>query len=108
MMYEMLSGELPFEGQRPLDVLAAKIRREPPRFEERVPGLIVDPLLEAFCRKLLARVPDARFATARQALTVLELLATDPAAAKVMLGFMDVEKALAVVSLPVLPSRRGR
>jgi serine/threonine-protein kinase len=108
MMYEMISGELPFEGQRPLDVLAAKIRREPPRFEERVPGLLVDPLLEAFCRKLLARRQDDRFATARHALTVLELLATDPATAKVMLGIMDVEKAMAVVSLPNPPPRRGR
>jgi serine/threonine-protein kinase len=109
MMFEMLSGVLPFEGIRPLDVLTAKIRREPPRIEARAPGLIVDPLLETFCLKLMARVPDARFATARHALTVLELLATDPAAAKVKLGIMDTEKAISVVSLPEPPPpRRGR
>jgi serine/threonine protein kinase len=109
IMYEMLSGELPFEGQRPLDILGQKIRKEPPRFEERVPGLIVDVLLEAFCRKLLARVPDQRFATARAALTALDLIATDRGAAQVSLGIMDVEKAIDLISLPRPGApRRGR
>ena len=111
MMYEMLTGVLPFEAPRPVELLTIKIRREPPRFEERVPGLIVDPLLERFCLKLMARVPDQRFGTARHALTVLDALETDRAAAGVMLGIIDIEKAVAVVSLPPprpVPPRRGR
>jgi serine/threonine protein kinase len=106
IMYEMLSGVLPFEAPRPIELLATKIRHQPPRFEDRAPGLIVDPLLERFCLKLLARFRDDRFQTARHALTVLELLATDVGAAKVMLGIMDVDRAMSVISLPPPPPRK--
>jgi serine/threonine protein kinase len=105
MMYEMLSAELPFDG-RPADVMTAKLKREPPRLEERVPGLLVDPLLERFCMKLFARHADQRFQTARHALKTLELIATDRAAAGLDLGEMDTKKALELISLPSLPSKR--
>jgi hypothetical protein len=71
-----------------------------------VPGLIVDPLIARLCYKLLARDPNQRFATAREALTALDLIATDRAAADVALGIMDTAKAVAIVSLPPPPSRR--
>ncbi len=103
IMFEMLAGTLPFDAARPIEVLGIKMRRDAPRIDERVPGLIVDPLLERFCLKLMARVADDRFETAREALTVLDLIATDRAAAGLQLGIMDVEKALAVVSLPSHP-----
>lgn len=109
IMFEMLTGALPFAGPRPIEILGVKVREDPPRFHDRAPDVIVDPVLEAFCLKLIARVPDDRFATSRHALTVLELLASDRAAAGVILGIMDVEKATAVVSLPPPPGqRRGR
>ena len=103
MVYEMIAGVPPFDG-RPMDVLAAKLKRDPPPFADRVPDLIVDPLLERFCTKLMARKLADRFTTARQALHVLKLLETDPAAAGPALGIMDVEKATAVVSL--VPPKR--
>jgi serine/threonine-protein kinase len=98
MVYEMIAGVLPFEG-RPIDVLAAKLKRSPPSFADRVPDLIVDPLLERFCRKLMDRDLAHRFGSARHALHVLKLLETDPDNAGPALGIMDVQKALAVVSL---------
>jgi len=101
MMYEMLAGTLPFAAPKPIELLATKIRKNAPPFEERVPGLIVDPLLERFCLKLMARAADDRFGTAREALSILALIGTDRSSAGVMLGIMDVEKAMAVVSLPV-------
>ena len=104
MVYEMIAGVPPFEGAR-LDLLGSKLKCDPPPFAERVPSLIVDPLLERFCHKLLARELDRRFQTAREALNVLKLIETEPAAAGVALGIMDVEKALAVVSLPPPPRR---
>ena len=99
MTYEMLSGVLPFQG-KPLAMLSASLKRDPPPMSERVPGLIVDPLHEAFCRKLMARDLDRRFGSARHALDVLALIETDPQAAGPALGIMDVGRALAVVSLP--------
>lgn len=103
IMYEMLSGVLPFDG-RPLDVLAAALKRDPPPISARVPHLILaEPLLERFCQKLMARDLSRRFSSARHALDVLRLVQTDREAARPALGIMDVERALAVVSLPPPP-----
>jgi serine/threonine-protein kinase len=98
IVYEMLCGELPFKGSA-LDIAIANINKDAPPMAERVPGLIVEPLLEAFCKKLVARKLAQRFASARAALDVLELVVSDPAAAGPALGIMDLEKALATVSL---------
>ncbi len=102
MVYEMLAGVLPFEG-RPLEILAASLKRDAPSIATRVPGLVPDPMLELFCRKLMARDVARRFTSARHALEVLALYETDPEAARLSLGIMDVPKALAVVSLPPPP-----
>jgi len=99
MVYEMIAGMPPFEG-RPLDVLTAKLKRDPPPFVHRVPNLIVEPLLELFCSKLMARDLAQRFSSARHALHVLKLLETDPKSAGPALGIMDIAKALALISLP--------
>ncbi len=99
MMFEMLSGVPAFEGKA-LDVLTAKLKRDVPAIADRVPSLIVDPLLERFCRKLVTRDREKRFTSARHALMVLEMITSDRASAAAALGIMDVEKALAVVSLP--------
>ena len=106
MMYEMLSGVLPFEG-RPLDILAASLKRDPPPIATRVPGLILaEPLYELFCRKLMARDLPKRFSSARHALDVLKSIKTDPDSARPALGLMDIKRAIAVVSLPPPPSKR--
>ncbi len=99
IVYEMLAGKLPFQGSA-IDIAIANINKDPPPIATRAPGVLVDPLLEAFCRKLMARRLEARFASARDAIEVLELIATDPKSAGPRLGLMDVAKALAVVSLP--------
>jgi serine/threonine-protein kinase len=103
MMYEMLAGVLPFEG-RPLDILAASLKRDPPAIAARVPGLILaEPLLELFCRKLMSRDLPKRFSSARHALDVLKQIQTDPESARPALGLMDIKRAIAVVSLPPPP-----
>ena len=70
IMYEMLSGSIPFHG-RAVEILDQKLKHDPPTFEEHVPDRWIDPLVEAFCRTLLAREPRARFQTARHALDAL-------------------------------------
>ena len=99
MVYEMFAGVMPFEG-KPLDILTANLKKDPPPFARRVPGLIVDPLHEALCTRLMARDLRKRFSSARHALDVLDLIERDPDTAALMLGRMDVARALAVVSLP--------
>jgi eukaryotic-like serine/threonine-protein kinase len=101
--WEMLAGTLPFDGKRAIQLLEASLRRDPPPFAERVSGLLVEPMHERYVRKLLARDRPLRFASARHALDVLTLMLKDPEAAGPSLGIMNVERALAVVSLPDLP-----
>jgi serine/threonine protein kinase len=99
MVYEMLAGVPPFEGTA-LEIAVANISSDPPAIAERVPGVVADPFLEAFARKLMARNLSARLATAHEALEVLELADRDRDLALLRLGGIDIDKALAVIALP--------
>ncbi len=57
--YELLTGRMPFDGSG-VDVVQAYVHDEIPAMAARVPGLLVDPLLEAFTRRLLAKRPEER------------------------------------------------
>src|SRR5690606_24047598 len=65
LMYEMLSGALPFMGA-PMDIVRQNMETDPPRIDERVPGLRVNPQLEALARRLMARRPQDRFQSAAE------------------------------------------
>jgi serine/threonine-protein kinase len=85
MIYEMLSGKLPFDGTG-AEVARANLLLDPPLISERVPYLEVDPLLEAFARRLMAKKRDLRPATAKIARDLLDLIGKDRAAAAAALG----------------------
>src|SRR5690606_33743611 len=71
ILYEMLSGVMPFSGtQRQL--AAQNLAVPVPPIAERVPGLAVDPALEAVAHKLMAKRPDDRFPDAAAVLEALE------------------------------------
>ncbi|MGE0549472.1 MAG: protein kinase [Kofleriaceae bacterium] len=76
MVYEMLSGKLPFDGNGAA-VARANLMLDPPAIAMRVPGLVVDPLLEAFARHLMAKQREARPETARAARELLDLIGKD-------------------------------
>ena len=99
IVYEMLTGKLPFEGSA-IDIALANIGKDPPVMAQRAPGVTIDPLLERFTRKLMARRLAERFGSAREAKVVLDQIASDRVAAGLALGIMDVARALNVVSLP--------
>jgi serine/threonine-protein kinase len=83
MAYEMLAGRSPFDGTG-VELAIANITQDPPAILERS-GAIVDPLLEAFARRLMARRLADRFQSARAALDVLELIESHPDAAREIL-----------------------
>jgi serine/threonine protein kinase len=85
VVYEMLSGRLPFDGSG-AEVARANLLVEPPPIIERVPYLEVDPLLEAFARRLMAKKRSARPATAKAARELLDLIDRDRPAAALALG----------------------
>jgi len=98
MLYEMLAGIAPFWGTA-MEVAVAKMDKDPPPITERAPGVAVDRVLEAYLQHLIARRPDDRFPTARAARELLELYARDRLAAASVLGVIDIERALSIVSL---------
>jgi serine/threonine protein kinase len=83
MTYEMLAGRSPFDGTG-VELAIANITQDPPAICERS-GVTVDPLLEAFARRLMARRVRDRFPSARAALDVLELIEAHPEAAREIL-----------------------
>lgn len=73
MVYEMLAGVAPFEGSG-VEVMMQNISCDAPSIATRT-GRAVDPMLEAFARKLMARSVEERFASATDALAALEQIA---------------------------------
>jgi len=68
MLYEILAGKPPFQGDNPLEVMTKKVTGEVPR-PSSVRRLAVRPgldrTIEAICLKALSREPEGRYPTAR-------------------------------------------
>lgn len=71
VLYQMLAGERPFGGT-PMMVAIQNLTLSAPRIAERVPGIEVDPRLEAIALKLMQRDPAMRFQTATEVLAALD------------------------------------
>jgi hypothetical protein len=85
IIYEMLAGTLPFEGT-PAQVARMHLNVDPPPVAVRVPGLAVDPLLEALAMRLMAKHPSDRPSSARAVADLVQLIRTDRAAASRVLA----------------------
>ncbi len=104
MVYEMLAGVQPFGGCG-VDVILANVSRDPPPIRNRAPGVPVDPLLEDFARRLMARDLADRFPSARAALEALALIERDREAASEAFGLvteMDLADTAPSIPIPVL------
>jgi hypothetical protein len=110
VMYELLSGALPFEGSG-AEVARANLLMDPPPMAERAPGLVVAPQLEAFVRRLMARNRDERPASARAArdeLDAIERALTKPKTLpEVLVDPLGPTGAHAPIDEVVAPSRRA-
>ncbi len=81
MLFERLTGELPFPGTRALEVVRRIACEEAPRASARAPGIDAD--LEAVCARALERNPAARYADGREFAAELRAwLAGRPVAAR--------------------------
>jgi serine/threonine-protein kinase len=83
--FEMLTGRSPYEGDG-VDVARANLLLDTPVMSERVPGLVVDPLLEAFTRKMMMKSRDDRPDSAADARELIDLIEHDRHAAAAALG----------------------
>jgi len=81
LVFEVLTGHVPFNGESPMDVLLKHMTAEPPRASEVCPG--VPAQLDEPIRRMLAKEPSARPASVGEA---LESLVTAGNAAGVLVG----------------------
>jgi eukaryotic-like serine/threonine-protein kinase len=75
LLFEMLSGRRPFEGE-PLAMIRARREHDAPRLGQVVSGAKVTPALESCLARALARRPADRFATCEQLGAALSALST--------------------------------
>jgi serine/threonine-protein kinase len=66
MLYEMLTGKLPFSGRATMDVMLAHATEAPPSFGEAGVADIIAPAVEAVVLDCLAKLPADRPQTARE------------------------------------------
>jgi eukaryotic-like serine/threonine-protein kinase len=66
MLYELLTGTVPFTGATPLNVLTAHLTMPPPPPSSKDPNKRIPPALEAVVLHAIAKDPAARYATASE------------------------------------------
>lgn len=64
IMYEMLTGSLPFQAPTPTDLARLHVEGEPPSLSEMIPE--ISPTLEQILKKVLSKEPSQRYRTADQ------------------------------------------
>ena len=64
VMYELLTGRVPFEAETLMGIALKHVNEPPERPSARAPG--VNPLLEAICLKAISKKPVERYQTARE------------------------------------------
>jgi serine/threonine protein kinase len=72
MLYEMLAGARPFDGDSPVSILVKHINEAPAPFAQRPAAVGVGPALESVVMRALAKRREDRFASAREMRTALE------------------------------------
>jgi len=98
ILYEMLTGQLPFSGCSTMDMLLAHATEEPPPFAHFAPGLKVPPLAEHLVLTCLAKNPDERPGTARELAQRYEAGLTADTNT-----LSEAGRGPATVSVPVMP-----
>jgi serine/threonine-protein kinase len=64
IFYELITGKLPFDATKPVDIMRAHVQQEPLPLTGRAAGRSFSDALEQVVRKALAKKRDDRYATA--------------------------------------------
>lgn len=72
VLYRMLAGAVPFQGQNPMGTVILHITEPYPPIAQTNPDVRVDPALEDIVRKAMAKSPDDRFQDAAAMARALE------------------------------------
>jgi hypothetical protein len=100
LLYQMLTGELPWSARRPQDLMDQILRQSPP--SPRIIRPEIDAELEGIVRRALEKLPERRYQTPAELLAALQTVARNLAA---IVG--DAEFASYIQAHPAtLPTRR--
>lgn len=99
MLYEMLAGRRPFDGETPSDVLAAILMKEPKPLEEHRSE--VRPELERVVTRCLAKECEERFQSASELVTALQSPQSGGARRRAFPGSRLIWIASALVALMI-------
>lgn len=80
MLYEMLTGRAPFDGNTVLELIDEHLNTPLPPMRQRAPAVTVPEPVEALVRRLLAKRPEDRFRDASELAAALDqLIGASPA-----------------------------
>ncbi len=113
MLYELLTGSCPIEGETPEEMIAGHLFRPPVTFDESDTGGRVPLDLRRTVMRALAKEPDERITTAEEFIDLLmpfrhpgsEMIVPDPAPYPTKAGAERSELRLRQHPLPELPER---
>ncbi len=106
MLYEMLSGRRPFQGESVAALLSSILRDDPPPVEGLRPGIPGD--VAALVARCLARDRNARYASAGEALQALQACQARLSTPKTKSGARPWQIVAVVAALAVLGAVLGR
>lgn len=66
ILYEVLTGKLPFDAKSPMEYIQLHVQKEPITLSQRVPGKTFPPALDAVIAKALSKERDHRYQTAAE------------------------------------------
>jgi eukaryotic-like serine/threonine-protein kinase len=98
VLYELLTGQVPFEGESPVTVALKQVSVEPTPPSALNPG--VSPALEAVVMRSLAKDPGARFASADEFIAALQQAREGIAPAPAFNGAPPTQTAAAALLVP--------
>jgi len=78
IMYEMMSGKVPFDRATNLKILTAQVEEKPPSIHELNPAAQISPALEEAIMRAMAKAPEERFRSMDEVLAALKRLGPVP------------------------------
>jgi len=76
ILYEMLTGKVPFDRANSVNILMAHVHEAPPPMQEANPDVQIPPMLQNAVMKSMAKKPDERFASMDEFLMALKQIAS--------------------------------
>lgn len=112
VLYEMLTGRLPFARPSSVAILDAKIKGSPERPRDRAPTRGIPVAIDELTMRAIARHPSVRFQTAVEMLAAVDVALAEPSkrrAGRRALGFVALAASMAIAAgLLAAPAGAGR